>query len=76
MATIASALNTEFTPAAGDFDVQALGGAAELHRKQPGAAGFVRIGTLHNEGGFVTNRTGNVYKFVPVIGTPTVQADQ
>lgn len=76
MATIASALNAEFTPAAGDFDVQVSGGAAELHRRQTAGAAFVRVGLLHNEGGTVTNRAGYVYKFVAVIGTPTVQADQ
>lgn len=76
MATIASALDTEFTPAAGDFDVQVSGGAAELMRKQSAGAAFVSIGLLHNEGAIVSNRAGNVYKFVAAIGTPTVQADQ
>ena len=76
MTTIASALNTEFTPAAGDFDVQVFGGAAELMRKQTSGAAFVSVGLLHNEGAIVSNRAGDVYKFVAAIGTPIVQADQ
>lgn len=77
MATIASALNTEFTPATGKFAVQASGGAAELMRRQSAGAAFVRVGLLHNEGADVSNDTpGAVYKFVAVIGTPVVQADQ
>lgn len=77
MATIASALATEFTPAAGDFVAQASGGAAQLQRKQSAGAEFVTVGLLHNEGAIVSNPVaGAVYKFVAVIGTPVVQADQ
>lgn len=77
MATLVSALTTEFTPAAGDFVAQASGGAAQLQRKQTGGAAFVGIGLIHNDGVIVSNPVaGAVYKFVAVIGTPTVQADQ
>jgi len=76
MATIASALNTEFTPAAGDFIVQAIDGRAALLRKNSSGAGFAAVGVI--SGAFIVDNpvAGAVYKLMAHEGTPTVQADQ
>ena len=77
MATLVSALDTEFTPAAGDFIVQATGGQALLQRKNSSGAAFAPVGTIDKAGVIVSNPiAGAVYKLTATIGTPTVQADQ
>jgi len=77
MPTLVSALNTEFTPAVGDFLAQASGGSALLERRQTVGAAFVSLGPIHNAGVIVSNPVaGAIYRFTAAIGTPTVQADQ
>lgn len=79
MTTLTTALDAEFTPAAGDFVAQVAGGGAYLMRKQTSGAAFVRVGLLRGDGVIVSNPVaGAIYKFVAAdVGiTPTVQADQ
>lgn len=76
MATLVSALQTEFTPAAGDFIVQSTGGRSALMRKNTSGAGFASVG-LVSEAVIVSNPVAAaVYKFVAFDGAPVVQADQ
>ncbi len=78
MASLVSALNTEFTPAAGDFIAQATGGAAILQRKDSSGVAFADVG-LVDQAVIVSNPVaGAVFKFITALtyGTPTVQADQ
>lgn len=78
MATLTSALDTDFTPAVGDFIAQATGGFAQLLRKNTaGAAWAVAAGNL-NGAVIVSNPvTGAVYRFTNSGSTtPIVQADQ
>lgn len=76
MATIATALNTEFTPAVGDFIAQSTNGDAALMRKNSAGAGFAAVGVI-SEAAIVDNPVaGAVYKFVAHTGNPVVQADQ
>ena len=76
MATIASALDTEFTPAAGDFIAQATGGTALLVRKDSAGAAFADV-ALIDKAVVVSNPiAGAVYKFQTRYGSPVVQADQ
>lgn len=77
MATLVSALDTDFTPAAGDFIVQATAGAAVLMRKNTSGAAFAPVGVIDKAGVIVSNPIANaVYRLVAHTGTPTVQADQ
>jgi hypothetical protein len=43
MAVLTTALNTEFTPATGPFNVQVVGGDAYLWRKNSAAAAFTEV---------------------------------
>ena len=76
MATLVSALQTEFTPAAGDFIAQSTGGIASLLRKNSSGAGFAAVGQI--DGAMIVSNpvAGAVYKFDTRSGTPVVQADQ
>lgn len=76
MATLTTALDAEFTPAVGDFNVQATGGVATLMRKNTAGAAFGPVGKV--DGAHVVENAvaGAVYKFVSFTGTPVVQADQ
>lgn len=78
MAQIASAVNTPFTPAVGDFIVQCTGGVVGLQRRNAAAAAWVDVGTItSNEAPIVSNPiAGADYQFVTIVGTPTVRADQ
>lgn len=78
MATLVTAVATEFTPAVGDFNVQCTGGEARLDRKQTVGAAFAVVGYLTvNDSKVVGNPiAGAVYRFTTVNGTPVVQADQ
>jgi hypothetical protein len=75
MATLISALDADFTPAAGDFIAQAAGGQASLLRKNTGPAAFVLVGQI--SGAVVVSNpvAGAVYRFSAPAGV-TVQADQ
>ncbi len=78
MATLVSALDTEFTPAVGNFNAQVSGGMALLERKQTADAAWVEVSRVHAAGVVVNNAVaGAVYRFSNGgIGTPVVQADQ
>ena len=77
MATIVSALNTEFTPAVGDFNVQVTGGSASLMRKNSSGAAFAVVGNIDSQSVVVSNPVaGAVYRLDGFSGTPVVQADQ
>lgn len=79
MATIASALNTPFTPAAGDFIVQCSTGVAELQRSNDADAPWTSVGVLSgNDAPIVANPVaGARYQFIQVgATTAVVQADQ
>lgn len=76
MATLVSALDTEFTPAVGDFIAQSTGGQASLLRKNSAGAAFADVGIV-SEAMIVDNPVaGAVYKFKRFDGAPVVQADQ
>ncbi len=76
MATIASALNTAFTPAASDFIAQVSGGSAVLRRRGTSGAAWTDCGTITNGSVIVSNPvTGASYMFVSSENV-TVQADQ
>ena len=77
MATLTAALNTEFTPTAGDFNAQASGGIAILERKQTSGAAFAEAGRIHNAAVVVSNPiAGAIFRFVAVTANVAVQADQ
>lgn len=78
MATIASALNTPFTPAAGSFIAQVSGGRALLQRRGTAGAAWVNVGELGSDvAPMIENPVAAAqYQFVAVSGTPVVQADQ
>lgn len=77
MATLVSALDTEFTPAVGDFNIQATGGVASLLRKNAAGAAFALVHTAL-QGAFVVSNpiAGAVYKFSAPSSSTVVQADQ
>lgn len=77
MATLTSALNSEFTPAVGDFIVQVTNGTAILARKNTSGADFAATGSQISGAVIVSNPiAGAVYKFSAFSGNPAVQADQ
>jgi hypothetical protein len=78
MPQIASAVNTAFTPAVGDFIVQCTGGVVGLQRRGAAAAEWTDVGTItSNDSPIVSNPVaGADYRFVPIVGTPVVRADQ
>lgn len=79
MPTIATALNTPFTPAVGDFVVQCSAGTAQLQRRNTVGAAFVNVGVITgNDAPIVSNPVGGVqYQFAQVGSTTAVvQADQ
>lgn len=76
MATLVSALETEFTPAAGDFIVQVTNGMANLLRKNTSGAPFSRVDCIGSAVIVDNPVAGAIYKFQSVSGSPAVQADQ
>jgi hypothetical protein len=78
MATIASALDTVFTPAASDFTVQSLGGHMVLRRRSTSSAPWVDMGEIYGSGVLIVANpvAGAQFMLVAVSGTPTAQADQ
>ena len=75
MATLTAALDTDFTPAAGDFIAQATGGTANLLRKNSSGAQFAPVGPINGAVTVDNPVAGAVYKFSAPTGV-TVQADQ
>lgn len=77
MATIASAIDTSFTPTAAPFVAQVSGGKARLERRQTAGAAWVVVGEVDNSGINVDNPVAGVqYRFTAMAGAPIVQADQ
>lgn len=79
MATLTTALNTSFTPAAGDFIAQVTGAPVSLLRRNTSGAAWAFVAELKNQAVIVGNPiAGADYKFVPADGAATaaVQADQ
>ena len=79
MANLTTSLDTSFTPATGDFTVQAKGTPVQLLRKNNAGAPFASVSMLHNEAKTVSNPVaGAVYQFASVHPTnvATVSADQ
>jgi len=84
MAALTTALDTEFTPAVGDFTVQCTAGLARLERKNASAAAWATRGGDLEAGDFkvVSNPVaGAVYRFTArapygATVTPVVRADQ
>ncbi len=74
--TGSNALNSTFTPAAGDFTVDVQGGAVNLQRDSGG--GFIWVGRIEQGVGMVvSNPVASVnYRFTLAAGNPTVRADQ
>ena len=75
MATLTAALDTEFTPAVGEFIAQATGGSANLLRKNSIGAQFAPAGQINGAVTVGNPVAGAVYKFSAPAGV-TVQADQ
>jgi hypothetical protein len=79
MASLTTSLNTEFTPAAGTFDVQVTGGSAALLRKNSSSAAFTEVRGGPIIGAVVVDNpvAGAVYKLVSdQPGTVVVAVDQ
>jgi hypothetical protein len=79
MATISNSTteDAEFTPAAGDFLVQATNGAVDLLRKNASGAAFASVGQIDGQAMIVSNPiAGAVYKWRRASGAPAFQADQ
>ena len=78
MATIASALNTPFTPAAGPFIAQVSGGRALLQRRNTAGAAWTNVGEIGADAAPMIENpvAGADYRFITASGTPVVQADQ
>ncbi len=77
MASLVSALDTEFTPAVGDFNVQVSSGVATLLRKNSAGVAFAVVQSVV-DGAFVCSNpiAGAVYKFSAPSSSTVVQADQ
>jgi hypothetical protein len=77
MATLVTALNTEFTPAVGDFNVQVSSGVATLLRKNTSGSAFAVVQSAVSGAFVCTNPiAGAVYQFTAPQSTTVVQADQ
>jgi hypothetical protein len=78
MATIATALNTPFTPVVGDFIVQVTGGAVHLMRANAAGATPTLCGTVGQGAAMIVANpvAGAIYTALPAGGTPVFQADQ
>lgn len=69
--------NTEFTPAAGDFIIQATNGKISLVRKNASGANFASVGSIDGVAVIIDNPVaGAVYKWRRDGGDPSVRADQ
>jgi hypothetical protein len=74
MAAIATAVDTEFTPAAGQFIAQVVGGTANLMRANASGQPFASVGIIHSAVIVDNPIAGAVYKFTSATGA--VRADQ
>ncbi len=78
MALLSSTLAADFTPAIGDFIVQADGGTVMLLRRNAGGAALAQCGTISPGQAVVVSNpvAGAVYRVEATIGSPTFRADQ
>ena len=77
MTTLVSALDTEFTPAVGDFNVQVTGGMATLLRKNTSGSAFAQVQSVISGAAVCSNPiAGAVYKFSSLSSATVVQAEQ
>lgn len=77
MAILVSALDTDFTPAVGDFNVQATGGLATLLRKDSAGAAFAPVPGLIAGGMVCSNPiAGAVFRLSSPTSATVVQVDQ
>lgn len=78
MASLVSAVDTEFTPAVGDFNVSVTTMAATLMRKNSAGTAFAAVPPGEFSGAMVCSNpvAGAVYKFTSKYNTAVVQADQ
>lgn len=78
MTTLTTTLGATFTPAAGDFIVQATGAPAVLERRNTAGAAWAGVGRVDGAV-IVSNPVAGVdYRVVAMSGniTPTIQVDQ
>jgi hypothetical protein len=77
MASLVTALDTTFTPAAGDFIVQVTKGEANLVRQNAAGLDFVLVGPCAQGAALIVSNpiAGAIYKFVSS-NNATVRADQ
>jgi hypothetical protein len=78
MATIASAVNTVFTPAVGSFVAQCTGGQVRIDRRNTSGAAWTTVGFIDFGTSVIVDNpvSGCQYQFTTTSGTPVVQADQ
>jgi hypothetical protein len=77
MATLTTAVNTTFTPAAGDFIVQVAAGDVQLERRNTSSAPWVPVGPKLTGAWIVSNPVAAAdYRFTTTSQNATVQADQ
>ena len=77
MATIATALDTAFTPAVGVFNCQATGGQIVLERRNTSGAGWAACGLFSGAVEVNNAVAGAQFRAAAAPGsTPTFQADQ
>lgn len=77
MAILVSAVDTDFTPAVGDFNVQVTNGTATLFRRNTTGAASAAVQPAFAGAWIVSNPVaGAVFRFVATQGEPVVQADQ
>lgn len=77
MATIASAVNTAFTPAVGDFRIQVTAGDVVLESRGTAGAPWAPCGPRISGVLVVDNPVGGVdYRFTSASQVTAVQADQ
>jgi hypothetical protein len=79
MALLTAALDTNFTPAVGDFLIQVTGGSVQLVRRNSAGAAWALVQSVTNQALVVSNPVaGADYKFTAtqIPTTAVVQADQ
>lgn len=77
MASLVAALDTEFTPAVGDFNISVTGSPATLMRKNSSGTAYAVVETGITGAKVCSNPiAGAVYKFTSNFGVAVVQADQ
>lgn len=77
MASLVAAVDTEFTPAVGDFNISVTTMPATLMRKNSAGTAFAVVENLFSGAKICSNPVaGAVYKFTSPYNTAVVQADQ